>query len=197
MSATAVSGTAVAAAPAQPVSTGAADLENWVDKELTIQLPNNVKDTLVHTKLKKGKYKGRDQYFLKLNLEEAAPFSRILTAVGKINFNREIAALVRDKCRDATADAKDDKGEVTDVAWAKAFGEQWEPGSRGSGTGIKFLREKKMEVFAQLNPFIIKLAQGTQLSQDDNSRYLTLLADYSDLDTKIEEKSRTGKKKAA
>lgn len=171
------------------------------DRELDVTLGAS-SEKLIETTHKKGKTAGQLAYFLKVNLEGSDPFAAIRTAVGKDNFNRAILAeVVRPACNDATHDALsevDEKNvEFTTALWAAKFVEQFIPGARRSGVGIKQLREKQMEIFNELNPFIVRLAKGESLSQDENNRYLTLLVDYQELSEKIEKSARKGKGKKA
>lgn len=153
--------------------------------------------TLIETTLKKGKGKGEIRYYLKVDLAKANAFADIIESVGLENWNRTVyAEVIRQACNDATHDATDKDGNVTDADWAKKFQEQFVPGSRKSGTGVKQLREKQQALFAEIQPALMKQAKGEKLTETENHRLLQLLADFQQVNEKIETKSRKGKKVA-
>lgn len=150
--------------------------------------------TMIETTVKKGPKKGDARYYIKVDLTKDNPFADIIEAVGKENWNRTVMALVRSACDDATHDATNDKGQLTDEDWAKQFIEQFISAGRRSTTGVKQLREKHAAILADLQPLMMKQAHGEKLAPEENTRLLQLLADFGDLSEKIEKKSRKGKK---
>lgn len=168
------------------------------DTKEDIQFPSGrVFETLqgVHTK---GKAKGNIRIILNLDLSRPDPFSDLKAEVGVENWNREIMALIREKCNDATHDAvaESTDGIPEDTVWARKFLEQWVSSTRRSGVGVKQLREKLGELFQELNPLLMKQAKAPkEMTAEETNRLLTLLADYGDLNEKIEARSRKGKAK--
>lgn len=154
--------------------------------------------TLVETTHKKGKSAGKLAYFIKVDLTAEDPFGSIRKIVGEENWNRAVmATLVRPNCNDATRDAMSPEGTVSDTSWINAFSEQFLPGSRRSGTGIKQLREKIQAIMEEVQPYMLRLAKKETLSDEDNNRYLNLVVEYADIQEKIEGAARHGKKTKA
>lgn len=155
------------------------------------------------TVIKKGKGKGRAAFFYEPNEGESLGefHARIRSVVGEENWDKCVQAeVVRKACNDATVQAIQtaEDGKVSDVALSKAFVEWYLPSTRRSGVHIKDLREKAQEIFSELNPLLIrhfqhKPGEDGALNEDEHNRMLQLTLEYSDINTKIEEKSRKGK----
>lgn len=165
------------------------------DREFDVEARGTVL-TLIETTHKRGRAKGNLAYFIKLDMSKPDPFVDIKKLVGEENWNRSIMeSLVRPNCNDATHEAiNPETGEVSDTSWINAFAEQFLPGTRRSGTGIKQLREKLQEIMKEIEPFMMKIAKKQTLTEEENNRYLNLVVQYADLQEKIEGKSRKGKK---
>lgn len=155
------------------------------------------------TTVKKGKGKGRVAFFYEPNEGESLRsfHDRIRLVVGEENYDKCVQAeVIRKACNDATVQALQtaEDGKVSDVALSKAFCEWYLPSTRRSGVHIKDLREKAQEIFGELNPLLIrhfqhKPGEEGSLSEEEHNKMLQLTLEYSDLNTKIEEKSRKGK----
>lgn len=166
---------------------------------------------------KKGKGKGKVAYYILPDekvvknadgsetkiTDYQSMYDRLRIAVGPENWDKCLyAEVIRKACNDATAqaigEAKD--GIVSDEALAKALVEWFLPATRRSGTHIKDLREKAQEIFGELNPLLLRHFQHPDandpehLKQEEHNRMLQLTLQYSELNQKIEEKSRKGKK---
>lgn len=154
---------------------------------------------MIETEEKKGRAKGETRYYLKIDLSKPDPFADVRKAVGEENWNKTImASVIRPACNDATHDFRREDGtEGSDSDWEKMFREQFLPNTRRSSTGVKQLREKQQALFGEINPLLMKQAHGEKLTPEDNNRLLQLLADFGDINAKIESKSRKGKKKEA
>lgn len=170
------------------------------DERFNIQFPSGRTFTTLQGVHTKGKAKGHPRVNFDLDLSKADPFAELRSEVGLENWNRELASMIRSKCADATSDAiaENKEGLLEDTVWAKKFLEQWVPSTRRSGVGVKELRAKMAGIFNELNPLLIKQTKTpTQMTATETNRLLTLLADYSDLNEKVEERSRKGKGKKA
>src|SRR5574343_146697 len=99
------------------------------DVESEIQIGPKVLP-LIETTVKKGPKKGDVRYYLKVDLTKDDPFAEIREAVGKENWNRTVMALVRGACDNATHDANNKQGKLTEEDWAKMFIEQFDSGDR-------------------------------------------------------------------
>jgi hypothetical protein len=148
----------------------------------------------------KGKSKGRLRYNLKPEPNYPDFFKRIGKAVGEENFFKCVfAEVIRRACNDATLQAISESkdGKVSDVAFGKAFTDWFLPSTRRSGVHIKDLREKAQELFSELQPLLLrhfqyKPGEEGSLDEQEYNRMLQLTLEYSDLNTKIEDKSRKG-----
>lgn len=146
----------------------------------------------------KGKKKGELDYLLVPEGDYIAWITRVRKGVGEANFDAWLQKHLRQACRDATADALNaGNGEISDVAWTGKFVEQFVPSTRKSGEGVAELREKQHELFAQLNPLLLKQVEYTknnqQMPPEEHNEMLQLLVAYQELGTKLEKKSRKGK----
>jgi len=158
--------------------------------------------TVIGTTLKKGKGKGRLAYYLDPIPNYHDFFLRLREAVGAENWDKCVyAEVVRKACNDATLQAisQAEDGKPSDVGLAKAIIEWFLPSTRRSGVHIKDLREKAQEIFSELNPLLLrhfqhKPGEEGSLDESEHNRMLQLTLEYSDINTKIEEKSRKGKK---
>lgn len=143
-----------------------------------------------------GRRKGKLAIFIKIDLANENFLHTIREAVGVENYDREVAAMIRGWCNDATHDtiAASPTGEFTDDDWQKAFLQQSQPSSRRKSTGIKLLRKKKEDIFEVLNGLVLKKVMGQELDETENNQFLSLSTDYADICEKIEGASRKGKK---
>lgn len=189
---------------ADSTATVSPDLEPKVQEVPDTEDPIEINDQnfiVIGTTMKKGKGKGRLAYYLKPEPDHTAFFARLREAVGPENWDKCVyAEVVRKACNDATLQAinQSEDGKPSDVALAKAIVEWFLPSTRRSGTHIKDLREKAQEIFSELNPLLLrhfekKPGEPGSLSEDEHNRLLQLTLEYSDINTKIEEKSRKGK----
>lgn len=165
------------------------------DREFELDI-RGVINTVIETTQKKGRNSGKLAYYLKIDPTADDPFENVRKSVGAENFNRTIMnEVIRPACNDATHDSVNpDTGVVEDTTWAEKFCEQFLPGSRRPSSGIKQLREKLKALFDEMNPFLLRMAKGEKLTDDENNRYLSLLVEYGDQSEKIESSSRKGKK---
>lgn len=152
---------------------------------------------------KKGKAKGKVQLFIQPFEGETlyAFHMRVRQVVGEENYDKCCQAeVIRRACLDATTQAiqSSENGQLSDVGFSNAFTQWFLPATRRSGVHIKDLREKAQEIFSELNPLLLrhfqfKPGQEGSLNEAEHNRMLQLTLEYSDLNTKIEEKSRKGK----
>lgn len=148
---------------------------------------------LRETEIKKGKGKGNILYLIEVDLSKPDAFKDIVESVGLANWNRTVyAQVVRQACKDATHDAMKD-GEVADVDWAREFIEQFVQDNRRSKVGVKQLREKQAELFQEVQPLMLKQAHGEKLTPEQNNRLLELLAQFGELNAKLEDLGKKGK----
>jgi len=163
------------------------DIENPID----IAGQNFV---LIETEIKKGRGKGNVAYYLKAT--EEGFIDKVRKAVGEENFIREIYGMIRERCADATHDAKAKAkdGIFTDTAWISMFLEQWLPGARRAGSGKKQLLEKQKLILSELNPLIMRQCNGEKLPEEVQNRMLTLIVEYGEVNEKLENTARKGKK---
>lgn len=151
----------------------------------------------------KGKAKGKTQLIIIPNVDESLEslHKRLRTVVGPENWDKCVQAMVRQACIDSTNQAiKDHKeGKLTDTGFSSAYVSWHLPATRRSGVHIKDLREKAQELYSELNPLLtrhFKFKQGEvgALDESEHNRMIQLTMEYSDIQAKIEEKSRKGKK---
>lgn len=162
--------------------------------------------SILNTKTKKGKNPGRLAFYLEPNKDEPTEkfLSRFRVAVGPANYDKAIMAYVIRPCsNDSTLQAIDkaEDGRPTDVGLSQSIIE-WFLSETRRGPHIKDLREKSAEIFAVLNPlltrhFKFKPGQEGALNESEYNQLLQLSMEFGDLQSKIEEKTRKGKKGGA
>lgn len=152
----------------------------------------------VQTEHTKGKAKGKLAIFLTFDkFDDLHMYDSLATAVGAENWNKCIySELIRKACNDATHESITESGDVSDVDWGNKFAEWFLPATRRSdGGGIKALREQQQEIMTELTPVLPELAKGNlKPGTPEHMRVLSLLADLEEVNSKIETKSRKGKK---
>lgn len=154
----------------------------------------------VETEVAKGRYKGKYQFLLDFDFSKPDCFADLRKAVGEENWNRIIyTEVIRPACNDATADATDANGAVSDVDWETKFRQWWIAATRRTdGGGVKQLREKRDEIMAELTPVLPELAKGNLTpGTPDHLRVLSLLADLEEVNSKIEARRKGRTKKTA
>lgn len=159
--------------------------------------------TIISTVTKKGKKAGRLALFLKPVPTMPEFFAQLRSVVGEENWDKCVMAMVRTACNDATLEALGQAvdGKISESVFGKALIDWFTPATRRSGPHIKDLREKAQEIFSQLNPLLLRHFQHKEgeegaLNETEYNSMLQLTMEYSDINQKIEERSRKGKKAA-
>ena len=173
--------------------------EEKQDQNITIEI-NGVETPCLVTHHKRGKASGQEVCIPVIDITADDPFTAIRNAVGKENWNRAVfTEVVKQAANDASSESRSESGEITDQGYATAFAHWFLPATRRpGGVGIKELRAKQAEIFAETAPLMKRsYGQGEPLQKEEEARLLQLLTDYAEVAEKIEKASRTGKKKAA
>lgn len=157
---------------------------------------NGIQLTQTEGTYEKGKKQGQLYYRLVLDTEQPNPFLPIIKAVSAENwFATVFKKVINQACDDATHEAFDETtGKVDQAKWEESFVKYFLPNSRGGGTKISELRDaltaKTEELRAEM-PTAMKLAQGDlSVPDEDKNRYFRILAEWGELNTKVEGKKR-------
>ena len=153
----------------------------------------------VDTEQSKGKNAGEPIVVLNFPVDNSEIFTKFAEAVGLQNFwSTVFKEVIRPACLDASSSAIDEAtGKIEESAYCAALIEEFLPSSRkASGPSKKDLLELQSGIWAQLTPYISKQQKG-QLSQDEKMAFARLISEAEDVATKLESKTRKGKKAVA
>lgn len=171
---------------------------------------NEIPFTLRGTKQKKGKVKGKLLCILEPDkapdgsLDYQALFDKLAQAVGKENwFKTVFAEVVRQSCLDATTQAlkASEDGIPHDEDYAQGIIQYYLPSTRRTGEHVKDLRERAMAIYAEAAPMLLRLHTPADspdyrpLTPEEQNRCVTLMEEFTTINQKLEDKSRTGKGK--
>ncbi len=165
------------------------------DTQFQIEV-NGQQLTLLETKRKgKGDHAGENVCYVVVDVTQPDPFAAIRAAVGEENWNRYI---VRKVIRPASVDASEEAlkdGEIKDTDYGAALCDIF--AREQSANSTTALKDKQTKLLLELKPFIEKQANNVPLSQDEKTNLVQVLANYTEVSKKLEEKIRKGKEKAA
>jgi len=158
----------------------------------------------LETAHKKGPSKGELQILLDVDfnktskIEMPEAFCLTLRAVGPENFWPCLYRdCIRKICNDAThASIDPDTGKSSEVGFTQAYYEGFLPARLQKGGAKKSeLLEKQREIMAEMQPLmIVEINKSRPLTDEEKAKMLSLLADYGDINEKLEKKSRKGVK---
>lgn len=132
-------------------------------------------------------------------------FDNLAQAVGPANWYKMLMAeIVRPMSRDCTIEAikASPDGTPTDEGYATATIGWFTPRDRRSGPHVKDLRDRSLAIYAELNPLLLrKFAKPEDnlpvLTAGEENTVLRLMAEFSEINAKLTEMSRSGKGKKA
>ena len=147
------------------------------------------------TRKGKGDHAGEKVIYLNIDLTADDPFAAIAAVVGIENWNRYI---VRKVIRPASVDASEEAlkdGDIKDTDYISALIDIFSREQSANSTTA--LKDKQTKLLLELKPFIEKQANNVALSTEEKTQLVQVLANYTEVSKKLEEKVRKGKEKAA
>lgn len=170
-----------------------------VETEPTIEIDvNGQLITWKQTTRSKGRGAGKPLFLIDPTDDLPGVINKVRLAVGDANFYRAVYTdVIRPYCGYATAESTPADGEpFVDSVLASSFLNQWISPTRKHTVGIKELKEKYAELVEEVSPFIeMQVANKLVVGTPDHNRMLQLFVALAELNGKIEERSRSGKKK--
>jgi len=143
----------------------------------------------------KGPKRGKPIVVITPALDDETFFARLGAAVGWANlvrkFNNE---LLKGISYTASEEATNDDGVIEESKYAEAFLAEFQEQSRKGGVTAADLREKRLELGEELEPFYKQMLEGT-ITDEGKLTMMRLLSEISAISEKLESKAR-GKKKA-